>query len=147
VALNYIEGCPRELVRTVFYGQVTGSIVKGYEVLKNHGMAQLVINKIAILSLIDLLMTHPLPTSLQADLFTSLYRENYLLFSLKHGHPVPPALSQTDVLAIERALVSTKHPSRILADRLLALQSIDLLPGVLRLWKQAALVNIGSIKQ
>ena len=90
--MNYIEGCPRELVRAVFYGQVIVSVVRAYDLLKSHGMLQMIINKIAILNLIDLLMAHELPPSFREELFTSLYRENYLLYSLKHGHPLTLAL-------------------------------------------------------
>ncbi|TNV73226.1 hypothetical protein FGO68_gene9942 [Halteria grandinella] len=93
-------------------------------------------------------MSQTLPQPLIDDLFSSLYRETFILYTLKHSLPYPVTLSHSDLLAIERSLISTKHPTKSLADSLLSLKDAQmLLSPVLRLWKQPQLVNIGSLKQ
>jgi hypothetical protein len=86
------------------------------------GLINLIIAKIAVNNLTDLLFAHSLSEPFIADLYSSLYRETYLIYTLKHCLPlVNITLTQSDILAIERSIINSKHPSKAIADHLLTL--------------------------
>jgi hypothetical protein len=55
VMLNYLKGCPREGVREMYYGRVVSSILREYGKVRETGMAEDFLCKIALNGQVDVL--------------------------------------------------------------------------------------------
>ena len=86
--VNYLRGCPREAVREVYYGRVLKGISERYKECREIEIHQEFICKIALNSLIDVLLSNVdimKVEHLMDDILESIYKDYFIVHFVKFG--------------------------------------------------------------